>query len=150
MPWVDLGTITPVLTEERVFDGYDWGYESFRATFIGLGDTRTFKTFCRLVPIHPTLFPDFSEPSRRIWPVAGNTILTIPYPPGFLDEGLALRLFSIRKYVYRRWRGYSNEPAYAVKLEGFNPSGSAQPVAVGIGPDNDQFSLGGIFPTYDD
>lgn len=113
--WASLGTITPVLTDWQLFPYESVAGRSFRIVF-GNVENATFKSYGIVRPVYT--WPELSVgEGKRVYPAQEPKLLEFAIPEDLVAAGATVRSFSIRKYIYYRWRGRWNEPIWTATLE---------------------------------
>lgn len=119
MPWISLGTETLRLNEWVFFTPSVNG-ETFRFTAGNLLDFPTFKTYALVrlswVDGSTTCYTE----SKRIYPRPEPLVIDFPIPQDIKEAiGGLVRYVEVKKCIYYRWRGRSQEPAWTLTVEDY-------------------------------
>lgn len=135
MPWQSLGEVAPKLTEWREYAPTAQDVTNpiegliYRFTPGNLSPGDKFKSFALVRFRFDDMQTESFTRSFRIYPYPGSVIQVVPIPPG-----MSIFPFSwipqVRKFVYPRWRGRSDEPAWTVKVEDFFAPPDESPASI--------------------
>lgn len=117
--WIEVGTKILVLNDWLLYDSPVFG-ESFRFSPGNLQHYQFFKTYA-VVRLSWLDGDDqiFTE-SKRVYPRPEKLVLDFPIPQDIKDTaGGLVRYIWVKKRIYYRWRGRSNEPPWTLKIEDY-------------------------------
>lgn len=121
MGWINLGIKTPQLGEVTYYSPSANG-TTFRFTPGNLGGFAAFKTYCLVRMYWAEGVKDMVTRARRIYPREGSFIWDFPIPEQLVPTGGVVWYPIVEKFVYWKWRGRSQEPAWTLQIEEFDPN----------------------------